>query len=97
MSKFLTENFDFLGHLSTFGAENTPKSRPFKVKNNAQTLPNQLQNNFEKVQKTTFSNPKMAKTRMSTWQKVSIFVSIFDLRAQFCLVASEKKIVPRDS
>ena len=81
MSKFLTENFDFWGHLSTFGAENTPKSRPFEAKNNAQTLPKQLQNNFEKDQKMTFSTPKMAKTRMSICLKVSIFGSIFCLRA----------------
>lgn len=31
----LTRNFDFGGHLSTFRAENTPKSWPFKSKNNA--------------------------------------------------------------
>ena len=81
MSKFLTENFDFRGHLSTFEAENTQKSRPFKAKNNAQTLPKQLQNNFEKVQKSTFLTPKMAKTRVSIWQKVSIFWSIFVVHA----------------
>ena len=33
----------------------------FKVENNAQTLPKQLQNNFEKVQKTTFSTPEFVK------------------------------------
>ena len=32
MSKFLTENFDFGGHLSTFRAENTPKSKPAQKK-----------------------------------------------------------------
>ena len=61
MSKILTENFDFRGHLSTFQAENTPKSRPFKAEKNARTLPKQLQNNFEKVQNTTFSTPKIVK------------------------------------
>ena len=35
MSQILTENFDFRGHLSTFWAENTPKSRPYKGGNNA--------------------------------------------------------------
>ena len=35
------------------------RSRPFKVKNTAQTLPTQLQKNFEQVQKTTFSTPKL--------------------------------------
>ena len=58
MSKFWTTNFDFHGHLATFRAENTLKSRPFKVKNNAQTLPEQLQNNFEKVQKIDFFDPQ---------------------------------------
>ena len=40
--QFLIKNFDFWGHLSTFGAENLAKSRPLKVKNNAQTHPKQL-------------------------------------------------------
>ena len=66
-------NFDrkshYWGHFSTFGAENTPKSRPFKVENNAQTLPEQLQNNFEKVQKTTFLTPKMVKNDPSKLPK----------------------------
>ena len=61
LSKFLTENFDFRGHLWTFRAENTPKSGLFKTKNKAQTHPKQLSNNFEKVEKATFSNPKLAK------------------------------------
>ena len=58
---FLTENLHFRGHLSTFRAGNTHKSKPLKAENNARTLPKQLQNNFEKVQNTTFSTPKMAK------------------------------------
>ena len=37
------------GYLTTFRGINAPKSRPFKYENNAQTLPKQLQNNFEKV------------------------------------------------
>ena len=69
MSLFLTEYFDFRGHLSTFRAEKTPKSRPFKVENNAQTLPKQLQNNFEKVHKMTFLTPKMVKNDPSTLPK----------------------------
>ena len=55
----LTQNLDFRGHLSTFRAENTPKSGPSKFKNNAQTLLKPLQNNFEKVKKSTFLTPKM--------------------------------------
>ena len=57
----LTKNLDFLTHIWTFGAENTTKSGPFKAKNNAQTLSEQLKNNFQKVQKTTFLTPKMVK------------------------------------
>ena len=52
---------------------NTTKSRPLKVKNNAQTLPKQLQNNFEKVQKATFLNPKMVKNDPSKLPKWAIF------------------------
>ena len=83
MSKFLTEIFDFWGYLSTFGAENTPKSRPFKVKNNAQTLPNQPQNNFEKVQKTTFSTPKIVKMTPQNCQNEHIFDQQFRFSGSF--------------
>ena len=37
-----SKNFNFLGDLSAFGAENQTKSRPFKLENNAQKLPKQL-------------------------------------------------------
>ena len=37
------------------------KSWPFKSKNNAQALLKLHQNNFEKVQKSTFLTPKMVK------------------------------------
>ena len=33
--QILTQNFDFRGQISTFRAENTPKSKFFKAKNNA--------------------------------------------------------------
>ena len=49
--KILPQISHFRGHLSTFGAENKPKSGPFKSENNAQTPPEQLQNNFEKSRK----------------------------------------------
>ena len=58
MSKFLTEYFDFRGHLSTFRAENNPKSRPFKVENNAQTLPKQLQKKLWKSPENDFFDPQ---------------------------------------
>ena len=57
----LTENLDFRVHVCTFGAEKSPKSASFKIKNDAQTLRKQLQNKFEKVQKTTFLTPKWPK------------------------------------
>jgi len=78
----LALNFDFRGHISTFQAENTPKSGPFKTKNNAQTTSEQLQTNFQKVQKTTFLAPKMVKSRVPILAKVSIFGCILDLKAQ---------------
>ena len=80
--QFLTKIFDFRGHISTFRAENTPKSEAFKAKNNALTTSEQLQTNFQKVQKTTFLALKMAKSRVPILEKVSIFGCIFDLKAQ---------------
>ena len=79
MGQILTKNLDFRCNLSTFWAENTPKSGPSKAKNNAQTLPKQLQNNFEKVPKTTFLNTKWSKHGCQLWQKRSIFGSIFEI------------------
>ena len=67
--KFLTEILNFLGHLSTFTAENTPKSGPFKTKKNAQTHPKKLPHNLEKVEKSTFLTPKMAKNDPSERRK----------------------------
>ena len=68
--KILGWNFDFRGHISTFGAENTPKSGHFKPKNNAQTLPKQLQNNFWEFQKTGFFGPKLPKMTLSESQNL---------------------------
>ena len=59
--QILTQNLDFRGHISTFRAENTPKIGPFKTKNHAQTTSEQLQTNFEKVQKTTLMISKWSK------------------------------------
>ena len=64
----LTVNFDFRGHIETFRAENTPKSGPFKAENNAQTTSKQLQNKFQKVQKTCFLTLKMVKMTPSEGQ-----------------------------
>ena len=80
MSKLVIKNFDFGDFLSTFRAQNTPKGRPFKAKNNIQTLPKQLQNNFEKVQKSTFLTSKMVKNDPSNWPKGAKFwpkISVF--------------------
>ena len=47
---------------------NEPKSGPFKYENNTQTLPKQLQNNFEKGQKMTFLALEMTKITISGGQ-----------------------------
>merc|ERR1712115_685473 len=85
VGQILTQNFLIRGHISTFRAENTAKIGHFKAENNAQTTSEHLQNNFQKVQKTTFLAPKMAKSRVPTLaiqSKVSIFGCILDLKAQ---------------
>ena len=76
--QILTKNFDFRGHLFTFRTENSPKIGSFKSKNNALRNPEQLQNNFQKVQKMTFLVPKMVKTRVSNLAKKVNFGLNFD-------------------
>ena len=55
-------------YLTTFRGINAPRSGHFKYKNNAQTLPIELQNNFEKGQKMTFLALEMAKITISRGQ-----------------------------
>ena len=55
--QMLTENITFRGHLSTFGAENTTKSRFFMAKNNAQILHNSKAT-LKKSRKRLFLPPK---------------------------------------
>ena len=45
------------------------ESWPLTTKNKAQTLPKQVQNNFEKVEKSTFLTPKMVKNDPSNRPK----------------------------
>ena len=71
--QILTKFFDFRGHLSTFRAENTPKSRPLKAKNNAYTTSEQLQSNFKKVKKAAFLATKMVQMTLSEGQFLTIF------------------------
>ena len=59
--QFLTQNYDFRGHISTFRPKNTPKSGGFKAKDNAQTTSEQLQSNFQKLEKNTFYITKKLK------------------------------------
>ena len=82
--QILTKNLDFRDDISTFRAKNTTKIGPLKAKNNAQTHTKQLQNKFEKVQKTTFLTPKMVKNDPSNppkwaqfWPKISILGVIY--------------------
>merc|ERR1711954_300081 len=85
--QILTQNLDFRGYISTIRAKNTLESWAFKAKNNAQTTSEHPQNNFQKVQKTTFLAPKM-KWSNQGYQfcrflaKVSIFSYTLDLKAQ---------------
>ena len=90
--QFLTKNFDFRGHISTFRAKNTPKSRAFKAKNNAWTTSEHLQNNFQKVQKTTFLAPKMVNMTLSEDQ---ILTKNFDFRGQISTFRAE--ITPKST
>ena len=57
----LTLNFDFRVDILTFLAENTLKSGSFKAEHNAPPTSEHLQNNFDKVQKTTFLALKIIK------------------------------------
>lgn len=61
LTKFCTTNFIICNHLSTFPGKNTTKCRPFKLENNVQALPKQLENKFEFVKIVTFFTPKMVK------------------------------------
>ena len=68
----------------SFWAENTLKSGPFNTENKAQTLHKQVQNNFEKVEESTFLTLKMVKNHPSNrpkwanfWPKISIFEVIY--------------------
>ena len=72
------------------GGQKTTKSSP---QNNALTLPKQLKNNFEKVQKSTFSTPKMDKTRMSIWPKsVDFWVHCRPTSSTLGLLVMKKKL-----
>ena len=71
-------------------AQITTKSGPFKVENNAQTLPKQLQNNCEKVQKMTFFSPKMVKYwPLKTAKLGKILTENLDFRGHLSIVRAE--------
>ena len=56
-----TLHFDFWGHLFIFEAAITYTIEFFKAENNFQTTSKQLQNNFQKAQKTDVLSPKIVK------------------------------------
>ena len=95
MSKFLTENFNFRAHIPTFRAENTVKRGSFKAKNNDWKFLKQLQNNFEKVQKTSFLAPKIVKNDPSKRQKRAIFLPIIVIFGVICKPLPVLKIHPK--
>ena len=82
----LTLNFDFRGYISSFRAKITCKTGGFKVKNTAQTIPEQVQTNFLKVKKTTFLAPKMVKMTLSEGQ---ILTQNFDFQCQISTFRAE--------
>ena len=62
----------------------TPKTRTFETKKKAQTLPKQVQNNFQKDEESTFFTPKIVKNDSSIrpkfanfWSKISIMEVIY--------------------
>ena len=57
--------FNFWSHISTFRAQKTPKSGPYVAKNNNKRTSEQLTNNFQKVQKINFLDPKMVQKSQS--------------------------------
>ena len=84
--QILRNIFDFRGQISTFRAKNTHKSGSFKAENNAYPTSEHLQNNFQKVQKTTFLTPKMVKMTLSE----GLFLTkIFDFRGQISTFQAE--------
>ena len=85
-SQNLNKNFNFRGHISTFRAKNTPKNWLIQTKNNVQTTPKKLLNNFQKPQKTTFLTPKMSKMTLSKGQ---FLTKNFDFRGQISTFRAE--------
>ena len=61
MPKFSEKICFFWGQISTFRAENTIESGSYEAKNIAQTTFEQLENNFQKLQKCTFLTQKSSK------------------------------------
>ena len=75
-------SFVIRGHIPTFWAKSKARSRPLKIKNNTQTTFEQIQSNFQKVQKTTFLAPIMFGSWVAILANVSIFGCILDLKAE---------------
>ena len=65
MVKISPKYLDFGGHQIIFWVDTTRKYGPSESKNNAQITFEQLQNNFQKVQKTTFLAHKIVKMTLS--------------------------------
>ena len=65
-----TLHFDFEGHLFIFQAEITYKSWFFKANNNFLATSKQLQNNFQKAQKTDVLSMKIVKMILAKSQNL---------------------------
>ena len=75
MSKFLSQNLNYRVHVSTFRAENNPKSWPFKVEKNALILPKQLWKSPEN----DFFDPQNGQKLPLKIAKISQFVTEFSI------------------
>ena len=77
---FLTKNFDFRGHISTFRAENTPKEGLLRPKMMPKPLLNNSKLTFKKSKKRLFW-PQNGQIRGPILVKVLIFGCILGLKA----------------
>ncbi|MEL6606589.1 MAG: hypothetical protein AAFP20_25715, partial [Cyanobacteria bacterium J06614_10] len=87
---------------STFRAKNTPKSGPYKTKNNAQTTSEQLQTNFQKFQKTVFCDPENGQNdplRGPNFEPKILILEViyrsFELKIQLKVGILRPKIMPK--
>ena len=83
MSKFLIENFNFRGHLSTFWAEIQPKVGLLRPKTMLKQFLNNSQSTLKKSRKRLFRPPKLPKMTPQIGQNEQIFDRKFRFSRSF--------------